>query len=601
MRLAPTPLAFQGRIFFLRWVVIFSFLMVLGGYYRIQILNQERYEELGESYRIKKRRIKATRGLIYDRAERLVTQNMPTYDLLLRRDEMEEPWRRLKPRIAEFLEAEEETLQRKYDNRSHLLSQPVTLIENISFSESMRIRRNIMRYPGLAIETTEKRHYTYGRLFPHVLGYVSEASKEALRKNPRLRLGDVVGKSGIELAYDQLLTGTDGERTIVADHRGVYHSSEITTAPQPGGDVVLTLDFELQKLAFETLEGRTGSVVMMDVKTGEVLVYVSSPTFDLNMFTEGLSQEQWQELLKRPGNPLLNRPLQGAYAPGSVFKVVTALSALQNGKITPNTTYFCNGEYKLHNHVFHCHKRGGHGHVDVSRALQGSCNVYFYNVARDLDIEQLAKTAHELGLGETTGIDLIGEKSGLVPTPRWKKQRSGKIWYPGETLSVSIGQGSLQTTPLQLLSMMSTVASEGQVIQPHLLLKSRLNETVVPNEGRKKHISTMEREYFRLVKQALWRVVNKEQGTGSRAQVPGFDVCGKTGTAQLITFSSEAEHKIDKYKNAWFAGFAPRDEAEVAIVVLVEHAGAGGAKAAPIAKILLEAYQARKNKKVDPT
>ncbi|CAM2006863.1 penicillin-binding protein 2 [Acanthopleuribacter pedis] len=600
MRLAPTPLLFQGRILFLRVLVIIGFLLVTGGYYRIQILNQERYERLGEKYRIKKRRIKATRGLIYDRHERLITQNMPTYDLLLRRDEMEQPWRKVKDELAEFLQVDVAQLQRKYDSRSTLLSQPVKLIENITFAESMRIRRNLKRYPGLAVETTEKRYYTYNTLFSHVLGYVSVASESALRRNPRLRLGDVVGKSGIELAYDDMLTGIDGERTILVDHRGIYHSTEVTAPPVPGGDIFLTLDLDLQQLAVEALEGRPGSVVMMDTRTGGLLVCVSSPTFDLNMFTQRFTQKEWDELINREGNPLLNRPLQGAYAPGSVFKVVTALSALKNGAITPQTTYFCNGEYKLHNRIFRCHKRGGHGHVDVTAAIKGSCNVFFYNIARDLDIDQLAKTAHEMGLGEKTGVDLHGEKTGLVPTPAWKRKRTGEIWYPGQTLSVSIGQGSLQTTPLQLLSMMATVANDGRVVRPHLLYKSRLgmeSKLHVPESGA---VEGMMPEYYTLVKTALWQVVNKEKGTGSTARVAGFDVCGKTGTAQLITFSSEADHKVDRYKNAWFAGFAPRENTEVAIVVLVEQAGAGGAKAGPVAQKLLEAY-ARKKKEVDPT
>ncbi len=600
MRLAPTPLLFQGRILFLRVLVIIGFVLVTGGYYRIQILNQERYEALGEKYRIKKRRIKATRGLIYDRHERLITQNMPTYDLLLRRDEMEEPWRKLKLRLAEFLQVDVAQLQRKYDSRSTLLSQPVKLVENISFAESMRIRRSLKRYPGLAVETTEKRYYTYNMLFSHVLGYVSVANEEALRRNPRLRLGDVVGKSGIELAYDDLLTGIDGERTILVDHRGIYHSTEVTATPVPGGDIYLSLDLELQQLAVEALEGRPGSVVMMDTRTGGLLVCVSSPTFDLNMFTERFSQEEWNELINRDGNPLLNRPLQGAYAPGSVFKVVTALSALKNGVITPQTTFFCNGEYKLHNRIFHCHKRGGHGHVDVAAAIKGSCNVFFYNIARDLDIDQLALTAHDLGLGEQTGIDLQGEKTGLVPTPAWKRKRTGQIWYPGQTLSVSIGQGSLQTTPLQLLSLMATVANEGRVVKPQLLFKSRMGHESQLHVPQTKDVEGMTEAYFHLVKDALWQVVNQEKGTGSAARVADFDVCGKTGTAQLITFSSEADHKVDRYKNAWFAGFAPRDKTEVAIVVLVEQAGAGGAKAAPIAKVLLEAYS-RKRKEVDPT
>jgi len=600
MRLAPTPLAFQGRILLIKILVISGFLVVLGGYYRIQILEREHYEALGEKYRIKKRRIKATRGLIYDRNERLITQNMPTYNLILLRDEMEQSWAKLKPRIASFLGIDQEILQQRYRKRSRLLSQPVLLAENIDFSESMRIRRNRLRYPGLAIETTERRYYSYGNLFTHVLGYVAEVSREKLDENPAFRMGDIVGQSGIELAYDQILTGDDGERTIMIDNRGVYRQREVTLPPTPGDDVYLTIDFDLQNLAFEALDGRGGSVVMMDVRTGGLLVYVSSPTFDLNLFTKSISQETWNELLNSPGNPFVNRPMQGTYAPGSIFKIVTALAALKNNKITPNTTYFCGGAFDYYNHIFHCHKRSGHGLMDLQKAIQGSCNVYFYQVAKDLDIDELAEMARDLGFGKATGLDLEGEKIGLVPTKAWKRERYQEVWFPGETLSVAIGQGNLQTTPMQLLGLMAALGNEGKIPTPHLLLKSGKNQTFSQYDQPLRQIPDLKPEYYRHLKRAMWKVVNQSDGTGSRARVEGFDVCGKTGTAQLVTFTSDADLEEDELVNAWFAGFAPRDNAEVAIVVLVEQAGAGSSNAAPIAQRLLEAYRNRKTE-LDPT
>ncbi len=600
MKFAPTPLAFQGRIFLLAGMVTTGFLIVLVGYFRVQILNQERYEALGEKYRTKKARSKATRGLIYDRNDRLITQNMPTYNLVLLRDEMVEPWRLFLPRIREFLGEETATLEKRYGKRSHLFSQPVLLQEDIGFQEAMRVKRHQLRYPGISIETTKKRFYTYSHLFAHVLGYVGEANREQLRRNSRLRLRDRVGKNGVELAYDELLTGIDGERTIHIDHRGVYRSDVLTTPPQPGTDIFLTLDFELQKLALEALNGKRGSILMMDVNTGEILVYISSPSYDLNLFTSGLSTEIWQSLLNSPERPFLNRPVQGSYAPGSVFKLVTSLAALKHKKVTLNTRYFCNGKVTFFNRDFHCHKKSGHGWVDLPKAIRTSCNVFFWTVGIDLDANDLADVAIELGFGRPTGIDLVGEKPGRVPTPGWKKERFNEIWFPGDTLNVTIGQGNLLATPIQIVKLMAILATEGNIPTPHLLLKSKGKGESVDYEFPTRRVSSFSPEYFKILTKAMWDVVNASEGTGSKARVPGFDVCGKTGTAQLITFTSEEDHEDDKVKNAWFAGFAPKSKPKVAIMVLVEQAGAGGANAAPIARILFEAYKKLLDE-VDPT
>ena len=594
MKLAATPLAFQGRIRFLRVLVIFGFMAVLTGYYRVQILNQERYEALGEKYRIKKRRIKAARGLIYDRTGVLVTQNMPTYNLVLRRDEMEEPWRLLRSKIATFLGMAPEELQKRYSKKSHLFSQPILLKENIDFKETLRVKRNQLRYPGLGIEVADKRFYTHDHLFSHVLGYMGEASQAHLSKNPRLRLGDQVGRNGIELAYDTELTGVDGERVVLMNHRGLIREEKEAIPPKPGKDLYLTLDFKLQQLAAESLKTRNGAVVMMDVNTGEILVYVSSESFDLNLFTDGISEKNWNTLLNSPGQPFLNRPIQGSYAPGSIFKLVTALAALNTKKVSLNTKYFCNGALTLYNHEFHCHRKSGHGWMDLSQAVQTSCNVFFYNLARDMDPNALADMAFKLGFGHLSGIDLSGEKPGFVPTPAWKKKYFKEIWYPGDSLSFAIGQGSLQTTPLQLAGLMAIIATQGKAPVPHLQLKTTNYQSTEHYQIQHRLIGGIPKEFYTPLRQAMWRVVNQTQGTGSKARVEGFDVCGKTGTAQLITFTSEADHKVDAYKNAWFAGFAPLKEPQVVVVVLVEKAGAGGVQAAPIAKKLFEAYRKRK-------
>ena len=589
MKLSQTPLAFRGRIFFIVGLMLAGFVLTLAGYYRIQVLHRERYEKLGDKYSIKIKPIKANRGFIYDRNDRLITENRPTYNLVLQRDEMVEPWRMLRPKLSQFLEIGEAQLQDRYARRSRLLSQPVLLKENISFMESLRIKRNRMRYPGLTIETAEKRFYTYGSLFTHVLGFVGEASQKELEANPKLRMGDYIGISGVERAYDHLLTGIDGKKKIRVDHRGIYRSPETIKEAQRGKNLHLTLDFELQQLAMDALEGHGGSVVMMDVRSGELLVYISSPTYDLNKLSEEMSTLRHSE-----AKPFLNRPVKGAYAPGSVFKLVTALAALKSRRVVPTTRYYCSGSFTLYEHVSFCHNKDGHGLMDMKQALQHSCNVYFYNLARDLDINDLAAVAHDLGFGVKTGIDLVGEYPGLMPTTEWKRDRFNEIWYPGETLSVAIGQGALTATPIQLAVLMATIATNGEKPTPHFLLKSGNGKNLQPYEPQIHPIEGISREYFDVIKEAMWQVVNRDEGTGDKARVAGYNVCGKTGTAQLISFRKETDHKNEAYLNAWFAGFAPRDKAEVAVVVLVEQAGAGGHKAAPIAGLLFKSYREKR-------
>lgn len=600
MKLAPTPLAFRGRIIILSLVIMVGFLITLIGYFRVQVLNQERYEQLGQKYRIKTMPIKATRGYIYDRNGQLLAQNMPTYNLVLLRDEMETRWSILRPNLSGFLGIPEDELHERFRGGSVLFSKPVLLKENVNYEETLRIKRQSRRYPGLGIDTTKRRTYNYPGMFSHVLGYVGEASSSEMKRNPDLKLGQVIGKSGMELAYNDLLTGQDGERTIHIDNRGVYRSQEVTTTPVPGDDLYLSLDYDLQALAMKSMEGRGGSVLMMDVETGELLVYLSSPSFDLNLFTTGFSRKKWQELNNAVSSPFLNRPVKGAYAPGSVFKLVTAMAGLKLGKITPATEVMCTGSYTLNNHTSRCHKEDGHGWVNLQEAIQFSCNVYFYDMANNLNIDDLAEIAGDFGFGSATGIDLIGENPGLMPNRAWKRKRYKEIWYPGETLSVSIGQGALLSTPIQLAVLMATIAAEGRVPQPHLLLKSGKGDTfdVINYEARQ--IEGIDRDHYRVMKEAMWRVVNQDRGTGANARVPGMDVCGKTGTAQLITFRKEEEDD-EKLLNAWFAGFAPRNNAKIAVIVLVEQAGHGGHRAAPIAKTLIEAWQERHQLEVDPS
>jgi len=599
--LSPKSLDFRGRIYIMMGSAAICFLLVISGYWSLQVRQKERYEKLGEQYRIKTKPITSSRGFIYDRNGSLIAQNRPTYNLAVLRDEMEDPWSELRPQLALFLGETEALLDERFAKaKDQPISQPVILQENISFKESLRARRNLRRFPGLHIDTTERRFYVNGHLFTHVLGHLGESTKQELKRNPKLKLGEMVGKTGVERAYDGALTGVDGVWEIHIDNKGIYRKKEVKTPPQPGKNLYLTLDLELQQLAYDSLAGRSGSVVMMEIKTGEILVYLSSPSFDLNLFTERFSTRRWNELNNSSKNPFLNRPVKGVYAPGSVFKLVTALAALKYNKITPMTRYFCNGSLTMNDYTARCHAAAGHGSVDLEQAIRHSCNVFFYNVALDLDIDQLASVATELGFGNKSGVDLIGESKGLVPTRDWKRARYNKMWYPGETLSVVIGQGALLVTPVQLVVFMATVADDGRIPTPHFMSKYGKNANYDYFDHQPRRIDGIPEEYYDILKSGMWQVVNHARGTGTAAAVKDYDVCGKTGTAQLINFDSDSDTKDKAFLNAFFAGFAPRYKPEVAIMVLVEQAGAGGQEAAPIAGRLFTNYRQRFHKLEEP-
>ncbi|MCB1050584.1 MAG: penicillin-binding protein 2 [Acidobacteria bacterium] len=591
MRPTQNLLGLKRRLQGLQLVVGFIFAVVVASYYRVQVLNHDHYVDLGEKYRIKKRPVMATRGLVYDREKRLITRNLPSYNLVLQRDEMDQPFQQALPNLAQFLEKPPEQLQHAYEEyRGSLLSQPIPLEENVSFETVLKALRNRLNFPGLAVEVSSRRDYVYPDLFSHVLGYVGEASSQDLQNNPDLMLGDVVGKRGIENSYNSVLTGIQGEKAIHINSRGVIFREEMENPPIPGGNLTLTLDLDLQMAAKQAIGEHGGVILLMDVRNGDLLVFYSSPTFDLNQFSKQMSREQWADLINQPGQPLFNRPLQGLYAPGSIFKLVTVLSALHNNLIHSNTKVYCSGSYQYLGRTFHCHKRDGHGELDLWEAIQKSCNVYMYTISKDLGAQALAETAYDLGFGQKSGIDVVGEKLGIVPSPKWKQQTTGKPWYSGETLNMAIGQGNVQVTPIQLVKMMAIIASEGHCPQPHILKGLEHQGEEQPFEPTISRCSTIETEHFTTVKTAMWQVVNRPSGTGSAAAIPGFDVCGKTGTAQLLTFRSEADRKLERNMNAWFAGFAPLDNPQVAILVLVEQVGAGSTKAAPIAREVLSAY-----------
>lgn len=581
----------HGRIKFIRFAIVAIFLFTVYGFFQIQIINQVHYASLGEKYRLKTLPVKAERGLFLSRDGNLLVENQPTYSVVLHREELDRPWDQVKGSIAEFLNADVEKIDQNYRiHRGRYLGLPIPLVQGLRFSDVLRVKRQKEAFPFLEVEVSSQRYYRFPKAYSHILGYVGAVTPDQLEENPKLKPGTTVGRTGLERQYDELLLGVEGLKTVQIDSKGVFHHSQITNPPQPGAEIRLSLAEDLQQKAVEVMEGQSGIVLMQDVNSGEILVYYSAPTYDLNLFTGGISHKNWQMLRSSPDKPLFNRPIQGSYAPGSVFKLISALAGLQSGILTPSTRMTCQGVVNYLGRDFHCHKESGHGLLNLSDAIMHSCNVYFFQVAKEIDAQELAQVAHSLGLGKLTHIDLPAENAGVVPSPTWKREKYDKIWFPGETLSMAIGQGDLQITPIQMLRLMALVSRDGLAPEPHFLKEYKLNGKVYRPEVQHFQADGVSPSHLKLMRHAMWRTINDSAGTGSSALIPGFDVCGKTGTAQTVTFRTKDDRKEKRYQNAWFAGFAPFQRPEVAIVVLLEHAGHGGEAAAPIARQILEAY-----------
>jgi penicillin-binding protein 2 len=410
--------------------------------------------------------------------------------------------------------------------------------------------------------------------------------KDIAKSGGHLRPGDVVGKSGLEREYNSILMGTDGSRRVIVDSRGIVRGTLEQTPAVPGQTIRLTIDDDLQKVAENDLAGKAGAVVALDPRTGGVLAMASQPSFDPNEFAQGITPAQWKALNDDPEHPLLNRAIQAQLAPGSVFKVIMATAMLQSGVPSPDFTVYCNGSQDFYGRVFHCWDKNGHGRVDLRQAIIHSCDIFFYNVGMRLGIDRISYYASHLGLGKVTGIDLPGEEPGLVPSPQWKKRIFDHPWYPGETISVAIGQGATTVTPLQLAYSIGGIAMGGDFKRPHLLDFSHPDPEVR---------FPLSPETVNQITDAMYGVVN-DGGTAAAYPLKGIQFCGKTGTAQLI--SDQTRVRIGGGKkfqdNAWFVGFAPRDNPQIVVSVLVQAGKEGALAAAPIARDIVQAYYQEK-------
>lgn len=585
MKIGQHRLPLVRRVGFLNSLVQLVLLLIALDYWWVQIAQGERYRQLAENNRLRQISLEAPRGLIYDRHGRQLVENVPSYTLLLDRSLSRDLDASLEF-AAGVLGVDAAELRRRLEENRGGKFQQVRLATRLDLVQVARLRVEQLEHPELEIAAEHLRLNRHAHYTAHLMGYLGRVTKEDLAAPENaFRRDDLLGRQGIEGRYEDFLRGERGEQLVVVDSRGRLVEKLEPALAHPGGDLRLTLDLDLQQEAARLLEGQVGAVVALDPRQGDVLALYSSPSYDPNAFARGLSPEEWQELSADPQRPLQNRALQPV-APGSTFKVIMALAGLGRGVISPETRVFCSGSTRIYNHRRRCWSSGGHGWENLERALRDSCDVYFYQLGQKLGIETIAHYARLFGLGRLSGIALAGEKPGLVPDSQWSERVRGTRWYPGETISVAIGQGPILVTPLQAAVMMGALAV-GYVVEPRLVL----DEPVRRGEP-----LPLAPEHLELVRGALWKVVNDPQGTGKTARIAGLDVAGKTGTAQVVrqeTWTKNEELPPELRDHAWFVAYAPAHDPRLVVVVFVEHGGGGSKVAAPIARALFEAYFGR--------
>jgi len=576
------------RVTVIATAVILGFVVLIGQLWYLQVLEGGRFLDASDKNRIRIRPIAAPRGILYDRNGTPLVDNRPAFTLSLIPRELPrdiESRDAVLGRVASLLNVPYQELLdgvTKVQPDSFL---PVRVRRGLTLEDVAKVEEWKLELPGVITEVEPQRVYPTSRFAAHLLGYVREANDEQLKQG-RYRRGDMVGQTGLERLLDEYLRGQDGGERIEVDAMGRQVRRVQQMEPHAGAQVVTTIDRAFQEAAERAMEGHAGAVVIMDPRNGDVLAMVSTPAFEIDRFTGTIEREAWLRVVQDPNFPLLNRTIQSQYAPGSVFKILVAAAGLQEGSITPLDRTYCNGEFQLGTFAFKDWKEGGHGSVDLHQSIVHSCNIFFYQAGLKIGAPAIVKYASAFGLSQPTGVDLPGEKLGFLPQPKSVRGRATKTWPAGETVNMSIGQGAVLVTPMQVARFMSAVANGGVLWRPRLIQRVERSErgVVWADRGQVSGHVELSPVVWAFLRQSMWAVVN-DGGTGVGARIPGLDIAGKTGTAQTI-----AKSRADKGQDhAWFAAFAPAKAPEVVVVVLVERGGKGGQVAAPIARKILNA------------
>jgi penicillin-binding protein 2 len=589
----------QARLAVASYIIVGMIGVLLIGFWKLQVIDSDRYTSLAERNKIRSIPVIAPRGRMLDRDGRVLVDNRPSFSVLLLRDDPALVEKYL-PAVADGIGIPLEDLRDQISNTKNLPKfQPIIIKPEASSADIAYIESHRLEIPVLEMISVSRRRYLPGGFLAHAEGYVGEVSEQQIEaSNGKLRPGDFAGKFGLERQYNDLLQGTDGQRRVIVNSVGKEVDHLTTQEAIPGKQIQLTIDYDLQQVAEQSLGARPGAVVALDPRTGEVLAMASHPSMDPNDFAVRITSENWNNLNDSPEHPLMNRAIQAQLAPGSVFKIVTATAMLED-KVPPESfTTFCPGYGTFYGRQFKCYiysaKSGprAHGALSLHDAILKSCDIFFYNVGMRLGIDRLAFYAKKFGLGQKTGIDLPSEEPGLMPSPEWVDRVFHRKWYAGETISVAIGQGAVTTTPLQLARMIGGIAMGGVFKQPHLLKDA-------PNVGEER--VAISEPTVEKITDAMYGVVNESGGTGGQLKLAGIELSGKSGTAQVIGYDTRA--RVGKTKqledNAWFVGYAPRRNPEIVVSVLVQESGKhGGEAAGPVARDIIKAYYDKKNKKM---
>ena len=595
---------FKQRLTRVMLCILLAFIVVIIRLVGLQIISGTEFRRLSENNSIRLQMIEPSRGSISDRKGKLLVDNRPSFDLSIIFKNAR-PVVHAAKQLSQYLSLPETDLLSKIKSQKGISPfKPVSLKEDIGRDLLGFIEVHKFDLPGIVVDVKARRQYMEKYGAAHLIGYLSEINLNELKsqKYQDVRSGDLIGKFGVEKKYDHHLRGKGGGRQVEVDVNGQVVRILKQIDAEPGHNIYLTIDHELQIKAESLIENAVGTVVAMDPQTGEVLALASSPSFDPNAFSNGMSQEIWNSLVSNPFRPMENKAIQGEYPPASTYKIVTAIAGLEEGVIDTKAKLYCPGFYKFGDRVFRCWKETGHGWVNLETAIVESCDVFFYQVGQKLGVDRLAKYAKAFGLGSLSGLNLDREAKGLVPTAAWKKRRTGIKWQRGETLSVAIGQGYNLVTPLQMGVLISMVANGGTRYKPSILkaIESADGKSITQHEPKILGRLSIKKHTLSVVRKALWKVVNTKKGTARIAHLKNIDISGKTGTAQVFSRKkNEMKRKEEDMPahlkpHAWFVAYAPSDQPKIAVAVIVEHGGHGSSTASPIAREIINTYLLKK-------
>ena len=575
--------------------------------YEVQISEYEYYATKSDSNRIRIRPIQALRGNIFDRNGEILAKNISTFDLIIKRENVQEidGFINALNKVFSAKKVDVEYVKEQYKNKRN---KNIILIEDISLEEYSLISVDKHLIPEMELNPKAKREYLYPLSTSHVLGYLGKVSDSDIYSDVvKVQEGMTeIGKLGVERFYQNILSGESGYEKLETDALGEIIRTVETKQPKRGDDIYLTIDIKLQNYIYSLMRDKEGSVIVMNPSNGDVLAFVSAPGYDINLFTKSISKKNYSSLLNDPRKPMINRAINGQYPPGSTLKPFVGLIALEEGIIQSSKFVSCSGAYKLPNHKrpFKCWKKDGHGSTDLSYALTQSCDVFFYRISELTGIDTISEQLYKYGFGNKTYIDLYNESTGLIPSRDWKYKIKQQSWYPGETLNVGIGQGYFLATPLQLTLATASLATAGKTFTPHLFLKSIDSKTSTQSmyEHSKNQFNTSytNLDYLDIVHHAMWRVTN-ERGVGTASnlkKISGLEFAGKTGTAQVYSLDAGKSDKKKLQDHALFISYAPFTNPEIVVTVIVEHGGGGSSTAAPIARDAIDFYMKSKQEVV---